>query len=260
MLRIAPSLGCVTTGKKPVSTRCGSCKMLSRSCIGITGTSAFVSRSIHSAVVRVSKMRAKLRIDRIDIDRAPGKSREFRIAAQVVATGGLEEILPLLVIVDDHANKTVRGFVRPAVARQVPRIAASVERRLVGEPAHVIAHDKTRHGLEHRNIHALAAPGAVAMHQAGADRAHRGEADDAVDQRVGNIARNAVAGLRHQCGQRGGALDQIVIGGFCGIRPVLPKTEHAGIDQARIDLCDHVVAEAQALHRLRTDVVNQHVA
>src|SRR5258708_29687570 len=31
MFRIFPSVGCSTTGKKSVATRCGSCKMLSRS-------------------------------------------------------------------------------------------------------------------------------------------------------------------------------------------------------------------------------------
>src|SRR6266851_767712 len=58
MLRIGPSVGWLTTGKKSVATRCGSCKMLSRSCIGMTGTSALSSSSVHSAVVRISKMRA----------------------------------------------------------------------------------------------------------------------------------------------------------------------------------------------------------
>ena len=118
---------------------------------------------------------------------------------------------------------------------------------------------KPGHGLEHRNVHALAAPGAVAMHEAGADRADRREADDAVDQRVRDIARHAVAGLRHQRRQRGGALDQIVIGGLRGIGPVLAEAEHAGIDQARIDLRDDVVAELQPRHRLRPHVVDQHI-
>ena len=198
-------------------------------------------------------------IDHVDIDGAPGKGRKSGIGAQIVAAGGLEEILPLLVVVDDHADIAVRGLVGPPVARQMPRIAATVQRRLIGQPAHVIAHDETCHGLEHRDIDALAMPGAVAMHQAGADRADRGEPDDAVDQRVGHIARHAVAGLRHQCRQRRGALDQIVIGGLCRIGPVLAEAEHAGIDQPRIDLRDHVIAELQTRHRLRPHIVDQHV-
>ena len=75
----------------------------------------------------------------------------------------------------------------------MPRVAALVERRLVGQAAHVIAHDKTRHGLEHRNIDALAASGAITMHQAGADRADSGQTHDAVDQRIGYVARHVVA-------------------------------------------------------------------
>ena len=118
----------------------------------------------------------------------------------------------------------------------MPRVTAFVERRLIGQSAHVVAHHKARHGLEHRDVDALAAPSAITMHEARADRADGGQAHDAVDQRVRNVARNAVAGLRHQGGQRGRALDQVVISGFCGIRPVLAEAEHAGIDQARIAL------------------------
>ena len=198
-------------------------------------------------------------IDDVDIGGAAGEGRKFRIGAQIVAAGGIEEILPLLVVVDDHADVAVRGLVGPPVRRQMPGIAALVERRLIGETAHVIAHHETGHGLEHRDIDALAAAGAVAIDQAGADRAHRREPDDAVDQRVRHIARHAVGGLRHQRRQRGGALDQIVIGGLCRIGPVLPEAEHAGIDQARVDLRHHVVAELQPRHRLRAHIVDQHV-
>ena len=118
---------------------------------------------------------------------------------------------------------------------------------------------KPRHGLEHRDIQALTAPGAVAMHQAGADRADRGQPDDAVDQRIRDIARGVVAADRHQVRQRRAALDQIVIGRFGRIGPVLAKAEHAGIDQARIEFRNHVIAEPQSCHRLRPDVVDQHV-
>ena len=198
-------------------------------------------------------------IDGVDIDGASGKRRKPGIAAQIVASGRRKEIFPLLVVVDDHADVAIGGLVRPPVARQVPRIAALVERRLVGQAAHVVAHHKTRHGLEHRNVDALATPGAVAMHQAGADRTDSSQTHDAVDQRIRHIARHAVAGLRHQRGKRGGALDQIVISGLCRIGAVLTETEHAGIDQPRIDFRNHVVAELQPRHRLRPHVVDQHV-
>lgn len=123
----------------------------------------------------------------------------------------------------------------------------------------MVAHDEAGHGLEHRDVDALAAPGAVAVHEAGADRADGGEADDAVDQRVGYIARGAVTGLRHQGGKRGGSLDQIVISGLGGIGPVLAKAEHTGIDEARVDRVDDVIAELKPRHRLRTDVVDENV-
>ena len=95
--------------------------------------------------------------------------------------------------------------------------------------------------------------------RARADRADRVQADDAVDQRVRDIARHAVAGPRHQRRQRGRALDQIVIGGLRRIGTILAEAEHAGIDQARIDLGHHVVAEVEPRHRLRAHVIDQHV-
>ena len=141
----------------------------------------------------------------------------------------------------------------------MPCVTALVERRLVGEPAHVVAQHEARHGLEHRNVDALAAPGAVAMHEARADRADGGQAHDAVDQRIRHIARHAVRGLRHQRRQSRRALDQIVVSRLCSIGPVLTEAEHAGIDQARVAPGDHVVAESEPRHCLRTNVVDHHV-
>ena len=63
-----------------------------------------------------------------------------------------------------------------------------------------------------------------------------------------------------RAGKRGGALDQVIIGGLGSIGSVLPEAEYAGIDQPRIELRDHVVAELQPRHRLRADVVDQYVA
>ena len=139
----------------------------------------------------------ELGIDRVDVGRTAGEGCELGVLAQIVAAGCFEEILPLLVVIDDDADIAVGCLVGAAVARQMPSIAALVQRRLVGEPTHVIAHDETGHGLEHRDVDALTAPGAVAMHEAGADRADRGEANDSIDQRIRHVARNAVAGLCH---------------------------------------------------------------
>ena len=126
--------------------------MLSRSCIGIDGNVGLGQqlRPLRGRA-RLEDAR-KLAIDDVDVGGAAGESREFRILAQIVAAGRLEEALPLLVVIDDHAEIAVAGLVGPAVARQMPRVAALVQRRLVGEPAHVVAHDEARHGLEHGNV------------------------------------------------------------------------------------------------------------
>ena len=179
--------------------------------------------------------------------------------AKIVAPGGIEEILPLLVVVDDHADIAVRGLVGPPVRRQMTGIAALVERRLVGETAHVIAHHEAGHGFEHRYIDALAAAGTVTVDKGGADRTHGREPDNTVDQRIRDIARHAVGGLRHQRRQCRRALDQIVIGGLRRIGPILAEAEHTGIDQARVDFRYDVVTKIQPRHGLRAHVVYQHV-
>jgi hypothetical protein len=53
--------------------------------------------------------------------------------------------------------------------------------------------------------------------------------------------------------------NQVVVGGLRGIGAVLAEAEHAGIDQARVDLRYDVIAEIEPRHRLRPHVVNQHV-
>jgi hypothetical protein len=71
----------------------------------------------------------ELGIDDVDIRRAAGEGRKFRILAKIIAAGGLEEVFPLLVVVDDDADIAVRSLVRPPVRRQMPRVTAAVERR-----------------------------------------------------------------------------------------------------------------------------------
>src|SRR5689334_23584452 len=103
----------------------------------------------------------------------------------------------------------------------MPRVTALVEMRFVSEAAEMITEHEARHGLEHGNVDALAAPGTVAMYETRTNCADGGQAHDAVDQRVRHITRRAVGRLRHQRRQSRRSLDQIVISRFRGIGPVL---------------------------------------
>jgi hypothetical protein len=87
----------------------------------------------------------------------------------------------------------------------------------------------------------------------------RRQTDDTIDQCIGDVARNAIAGLRHQGRQCGRALDQIVISGLGRIGTVLAEAEHAGINQARIDPGDDIVAELKPRHCLGSHIVDQHI-
>ncbi|MGY4451223.1 hypothetical protein ACVWZR_005883 [Bradyrhizobium sp. i1.3.1] len=99
----------------------------------------------------------------------------------------------------------------------------------------MIDQHELRHRFEHRNVDALAFAGAALMHQPAHDRIDQHQADDAVGDGDGNVARRAVAGRRKQRRNRGGALDEIVIGGLCGIGAGLAVAERADIDESGID-------------------------
>ena len=55
------------------------------------------------------------------------------------------------------------------------------------------------------------------------------------------------------------ALDDLVVGRLEGIGPGLAEAGDGAVDQPRVDLGQHRVAQAQAVHDARPEVLHQHV-
>ncbi|MCY1225839.1 hypothetical protein D3C81_959840 [compost metagenome] len=171
----------------------------------------------------------------------------------------LEELAPLLVVVDQHADVAVPGAVRAAVVVEDARIAARADGRVEGQAAHVVAQHELRHGLEHRHVDGLACAGALAVEQSCRHGIGRGERDDAIGDGARRIARHVGTCAPGERGNGHGALDQVVIGGLGGVRAALAIAVDTDVQDARVDLGDLFVAEVQACHGLRAHVVDQHI-
>ncbi|SPA23071.1 hypothetical protein CBM2633_B90362 [Cupriavidus taiwanensis] len=187
-----------------------------------------------------------------------GAEARVRIHQVGLADQG-QELAPLLVVVEQHAQVAVPGPVRATMLVEDAGVAAGADRRLEGQPAHVVAQDELRHGLEHRHVDRLALAAAFAVEQPCGDGVDRGQADDTVGDRAGRVARHVAAGQLRQRGNRNRALDQVIVGGLGRVRAALPVAVQAYVQDARIHLRDFLVAQVQPRHRLRAHVVDQHV-
>ena len=165
----------------------------------------------------------------------------------------------MFVVVNQHAHIAVAGLVRCAVRRQHARVTVRAFRRIEGEAAHVVGEHHLRHGFEHRHFDRLALAGAAARKQRGGDRVDGGEAGDAVGNRQRRITRRRRAGFMEQRRHRRHALDQVVVGGLCGVGSALAETVGADIDDLRVDGSDFFVRQLQPLHRLRPHVIEQYI-
>ena len=114
---ISPSVGCRSVSKKPLCTRCGSVVMSATVFIGATGMSMrFEQRHPLRTRARLEQV-GKKRVDVRDVLGALPVRREALVLQQVRAIDGLEELAPLLVVVDEHAQPAVLRRVGPALLR-----------------------------------------------------------------------------------------------------------------------------------------------
>jgi hypothetical protein len=184
---------------------------------------------------------------------------EHGLAHALALAYGLEEAVPVLVVVDQHAQMAVAGAVGLAMARQQPRIAGIAQRRLEAQPGHVIAQDELRHGLEHGHDHRLALAALLARIQRSRDRIDRMQARDPVAQRHGRIGRLAAAVLLGQPGHAGRPLDQVVVGRLGRIGAGLIEAAAAHMDQARMALLQRLPVQAQSGHGLGPHIADEDI-
>ena len=98
------------------------------------------------------------------------------------------------------------------------------------------------------------------VHDRGQDRISAVQPGDFVRDQRGEKARCRIAvGAGQQRGRPGRGLDHVVIGLEIGIRPVGTKPDAVNIDNVGPDRAHRVIANAQPLHRLAPDIVDEHV-
>ena len=171
----------------------------------------------------------------------------------------LEERAPLHVGVDQATHMAIGGLVGPALGRQQARVTEVALGRYKGLTIKMVAQHLRNHGLEHRYVDTLAAPGLRAPVQRGAYHAKRIQPNRTVGDRNRQVTRDVAAADAHGLRQGASGLDQVVEGGAGGVPPALRKAEHAGVDQARVQGRQCGVVQSQALHGLRPHVVGQNI-
>ena len=185
--------------------------------------------------------------------------REAGIRCHVGATDDLEVSGPLLVVVDQRADIAILRLVRPPVGGEHARVARLAMLRLEGVAAEMLAEHDLQQVLEHRHVDPLAFSRLLSVVERRAHRARHLLADRAVrddDRRVARCFR--ALHLEERRNPRR-ALDEIVVRRIRRVRPALAVAEAADVDDARIHRPHIRVGELEPRHRLRSDVVDQHI-
>jgi len=123
----------------------------------------------------------------------------------------------------------------------------------------MFAEDHRQQALEHGNVHPLALASTLTVDQRGADCPCQLQSNDAVSYDQWRVARNLGAGLLCQPRNPAHALDEVVISRFACVGSALAEAERPDVDDAGIDLPQVLIPQAQALHSLRAQVVDQHI-
>ncbi len=101
-------------------------------------------------------------------------------------------------------------------------------------------------------------PGALALEQRGRERERARHAGGVIDRRRAELDRMHVLGAGHRH-DAGGRLDHVIVGGLLPARAVLAESRERRIDEARVDLRQVLVAEAQRVERAGAIVLDEHV-
>ena len=134
------------------------------------------------------------------------------------------------------------------------RLGVGAVAQVAGE---VRAHQDHRH-IEHGHIDALAASGALALEQRRREREGAAHAGGVVDRGGAEFDWVHVLGAGHGH-DPGGRLDHVVIGGLRSARAVLAEGRKRGVDQARIDRRERLVAQPQCFERAGPVILHEDV-
>ena len=118
--------------------------------------------------------------------------------------------------------------------------------------------DRDRAGLVHGNLDPLAFARAFALHEGTEDSGAEMDAREEIAHRGTGLGRRPI-GVAGGVGDAAHRLDGDVHRGEVAIGPVEAEARTAAIDQARVELAQHVVAEAQSVHHARREILDQHV-
>ena len=118
--------------------------------------------------------------------------------------------------------------------------------------------DRDRGGLVHGHLDPLSLARAFPLHQRAQNTGAEMDAREEVADRGAGLGRRAVL-VAGRVGDAAHRLDGDVHGGEIAIGAVEAEARAAAIDQARVELVQHVPAEAQAIHHARGEVLDQHV-
>ena len=187
-----------------------------------------------------------------------GIGGEARIGLPLRVPQHIGDALPVRLVGTADVDVAVGGAER--LVRRGEHMARTqrLRRHPGGEEDRRVPVGLLQRGFHQRGVDHLPAPGLQLVHVRGED-AHRGE-DAAVDvcHRVAGLHRRT-AGLAGDAHQAREALRDQVEAALVGPRPVATVPGHRAVDQAGIDLRQHVVAETELLERAAPVVLGEHV-
>ncbi len=156
-----------------------------------------------------------------------------------------------------HAQIAVLGLVRPAPGAGDARIAERSHRRHEVVAEQMLGEHERHQLLEHRDFDELAAAGFLARQQGDRNGVGDRQRGDLVGQDGRRVAR--LAADRHQGGDAGLALDDVVIGRLAAIGPAVAVAVQRRIDQARIARAHRLMREAELFDLLRPHRMHENV-
>ena len=195
----------------------------------------------------------------IDVASSRCHGDKARVCGQGRFTQGREESLPVRVGIRHHADMAIAGFVGPPPGRQNAGVAGRRLRRLEVRPVEMFHQVERHHGFKHGDLNQGALASGLTLCQ-GRQNRHCG------DQATGFVCRHrrkvaGCAALRlDQCGVARHALNDVVIGGFAAVRPVLVEAQQVGQYQTRVTGTQCLRGQTQTFKLLGANVVHEHIA